>query len=94
MLPRDILYVLSSIAKLSAFIYGVIHFNTVQGEMYSKVPKEIKSGDTENQTPDEKWQAIMESKETVVKIVENVSEIPLIVLHGAPTSFFKVVWTN
>ncbi len=95
MFPRDILYVLSSISKLSAFIYGVIHFNTVQGEMYSKGPKEIQSDDiAENQTSDEKWQAIMESKETVVKIVKDASEIPLIVLHGALPSIlnsFKLI---
>ena len=81
-LPRDILYVLSSISKLSAFIYGVIHFDRVKGEVHSKTPKENKIRTPENQTADEKWQIIMESKDTVVKIVEDSPGIPLIVLHG------------
>ncbi|KJA23454.1 hypothetical protein HYPSUDRAFT_215226 [Hypholoma sublateritium FD-334 SS-4] len=85
MLPRDILYVLSSISKLSAFVYGVIHFDTVKGEKYPTARKETKNEAPDNRTVDEKWQIIIESKETVVKIVEDApaASIPLIVLHGA-----------
>ncbi len=85
MLPRDILYILSSISKLSAFIYGVIHFDRVKGEVHSKTPEETKIRTPDNQTADEKWQIIMESKETVVKIVDDSPGIPLIVLHGTLT---------
>lgn len=90
MLPRDFLYVLSSISKLSAFIYGVIHFDRMKGEMYSKARKEIKNGTSQVQTADEKWQTIMESKQTLVKIVEGIPGIPLIVLHGTSTPILAI----
>ncbi len=67
MIPRDILYVLPSISKLSAFIYGLSHFEAEKGNIYRNGHQEKKSGPPDNQTADEKWQTILKSKETVGK---------------------------
>ena len=88
-LPRDILYVLPSISKLSAFIYGLSHFETEKGKTYLRGPQGKTSGPPDNQAADEKWQTILKSKETVVKIVERPSGIPLIILHGTSTSILR-----
>ncbi len=89
MIPRDILYVLPSISKLSAFIYGLSHFEAEKGNIYRNGHQEKKSGPPDNQTADEKWQTILKSKETVVKIVERPWGIPLIILHGMSTSISR-----
>ena len=83
-LPRDILYILPSISKLSAFIYGVIYLSKLTSDSYPTTEKDIAIAKTKD-SADVKWQTILQSKETVTEISQGEG-IPLIILHG--TTFF------
>lgn len=81
-IPRDLLYVHPTVTSLTNYVTGP--FIQAMNQMQLDTVKQYTL--TFSLEEDIKWQAALQSKETVIEIVPSKGEPPLIVIHGTSSN--------